>query len=109
MAKSTSDEAVLLSVQRALLGAVRAEMRAISVEQSPERIRIWVYHDGEVAEDLTQEFDSSVGRRVIGDFDHPDLGGPHVDCRFERVDVPRPLKPHGQVVFARYGDWSGAA
>ena len=63
---------VLLSLQRALLGAITPNMRAITVEWSKTYIRIWVYHDGQFTEEAVEDFDADVVTQVIADYPYPE-------------------------------------
>ena len=92
---------VLLSLQRALLGEVTPEVRAVAVAWSAERITIRVYTCGEAPAVLRDEFDASVVTQVVADFSHPEGGGPEVAVQFERCDPPAPLPDGGQLVYAR--------
>jgi hypothetical protein len=91
----------LLSVQRALLGEVTPEMRAISLELSQKVLRVTVFIDGLVDEDLVDDFDSAVITQIIADFPEPDRDDPAVEFEFIRADVPAPLEPRGRWVYFR--------
>lgn len=92
---------VLLSVHRALLGEIRPNMRAISVEWSEKNIRISVYVDGEIDEEAGDEFDAGVVTQVVADFPHPHVNDPIVDVEFIRCDAPAKLDCRGEIVYAR--------
>jgi hypothetical protein len=95
---------VLLSVQRALLGEITPNMRAISVSWSPREILIRVYIDGPIPRGLQDDFEAGMAAQVVADFVYPDQGDPAVlPCEFIRVDAPQRV-PHrdGEVfVFKR--------
>lgn len=93
---------VLLSLQRALLGQITRNMRAISVEWSTEKIMIWVYYDGTIDEDVVDDFDSNVVTQVVADFPYPDKGDPSVDYQILRYDSPQKIKGRGELVFYRW-------
>jgi hypothetical protein len=92
---------ILLSLQRALLGEVTSNMRAISVEWSTDRIKIWVYYDGPVDEDIVDDFDASAVTQVVADFPYPDKGDPKIDFEFLRCDIPQKIGNRGEFVFYR--------
>jgi hypothetical protein len=92
-----------MSVQRALLGEITPEMRAIEVEWSPERIMLRVFTEGEAGERLREDFDASAVTQVIADFAIPAEGGPHVAFEFVRCDAPERIPVRGTLVFARAG------
>ena len=93
--------AVLLSIQRALLGEITSEMRAIAADWSAEQIVIRVYTDGDTPNSIRDDFDSSVVTQVVADFPHPERGDPMVSYEFVRHDSPAPLPQWGNLVFAR--------
>ena len=76
-----------LSIQRALLGNVTSNMRAIMAEVSENDIRLFFYYDGEVHEN-DEEIVSEIETEVIADFDE--------NCNFDvniiRLDYPFPIK-----------------
>ena len=94
---------VLLSVQRALLGEITPEMRAVEVEWSPERILLRVFTEGEASEQVREDFDAAVVTQVVADFPEPDRGDPRVELEFVRCDAPDHVPVRGTLVFARAG------
>jgi len=92
-----------LSVQRALVGEITPNMRLISVEASAAEIHIWVYYDGPITEEETEDFDASVGTQVVADFPYVERGEPRVLCHFVRHDVPQRLMQvqAGRAVYGR--------
>ncbi|RTY52565.1 hypothetical protein EKL29_22720 [Pantoea sp. YU22] len=76
-----------LSIQRALLGNVTNNMRAIMAELSENYIKLFFYYDGEVHED-DEEIVSEIEAEVMADFDE--------HCNFDvsiiRLDYPSPIK-----------------
>jgi hypothetical protein len=90
----------LLSVQQALVGEVRVEMRAIEVEISPVRILIRVFTHGQASEELREEFDAGAVTQVVAHFPYPDRGDPEVEFEFVRCDRPSPIPVRGTLVFA---------
>ncbi|HZF10084.1 MAG TPA: hypothetical protein VFE33_14940 [Thermoanaerobaculia bacterium] len=95
---------VLLSVQRALLGCITADMRLISVEWSPFRIHLHVYVDGVdgiTREGAYEDFAAVAVRQIVADFPEPYPVGPQVSCTFHRCDAPQKPDFDGEVVYAR--------
>lgn len=76
---------VLLSLQRALLGAVPAQLRAVGCDWSDDEIAIHCYCNGPVAAD-TEELMQVVATEVAADF--PDHS---VRAACHRYDEPQPL------------------
>ena len=68
--ETTVRQRLLLSVQRALLGAVAAPLREVSCGWSGQKIKLRFVFDGEIHPD---HYESSqiVGSEVIGDFPAP--------------------------------------
>lgn len=95
---------VLLSVQRALVGQIAPEMRAISVEWSASSINVLVYVDSLAPLEIEENFDSIVITEITADFPYPDRGDPSVELKFIRVDPSSRISPKGELVFAR-SDW----
>jgi hypothetical protein len=94
---------VLLSLQRALVGEVTPNIRAVSVEYSEEKIRIQVYIDGEISEEAKEEFDAGVVTQVVADFPYPEKDDPSVEYEFLRIDAPGRIDYRGIVIYARKG------
>src|SRR3954469_25643840 len=92
---------VLLSLQRALLGAITPEMRAVAVQWLPNRIAIRVYTDGEPPAVVRENFDAAVVTQVASDFPFPERGDPSVESEFARCDAPTRLPDWGHLVYAR--------
>jgi hypothetical protein len=99
---------VLLSVQRALLGEITPEMRAITVAWSPAEIRLRVFVDGPVSDAAMADFDASAVTQVVAEFSYPERGNPRVEFEFVRIDPPAPVPAVGTFVFARAGTGSRA-
>jgi hypothetical protein len=100
---------VLLSVQRALLGEITPEMRAVEVEWSPERILLRVFTEGEASEEVREDFDASAVTQVVADFPEPDRDDPRVEFEFVRCDSPARIPVRGTLVFSRAGVGADAA
>jgi hypothetical protein len=100
---------VLLSVQRALLGEITPEMRAVEVEWSPECILLRVFTEGEANDKLQEEFDASAVTQIVADFPEPDRNDPRVEFDFIRCDAPARIPVRGVLVFCRAGVGADAA
>ncbi len=92
----------LLSIQRALLGEISSEMKAISVTISNALIKLRVYYEGVITEDLTEEFDASVITELVSDFPEPKPDGndpviefEFLNCKFSSESV------NGELVYLR--------
>jgi hypothetical protein len=94
---------VLLSLQRALIGEITPQMRAIEVEWSPRTIILRVFVDGDASAELQEAFDAAVGTQIVADFPAPNQGDPTFTIEFRRVDHPTPVPTRGTLVFARSG------
>ena len=90
---------VLLSLQRALLGAVTPNMRAICVGWDEKLIRIRAIYDGEIDDEDRERF-SEVGTKVIADFSAPMA----IEEECVRLDPPERLVSLGlkEWVYWRY-------
>ena len=75
---------VLLSVQRALLGAVPSNLRGVACSWDDKLITLRFIFDGPIDEDQEQEM-YAVGADVISDFDAA------IDEQVMRVDSPQGL------------------
>lgn len=86
-----------LSIQRALLGAITPNIRAIFAELIEQNIQIYFYYDGKIQVD-DEENASSITSEVIADFDDEfDL-----DLIIKRIDYPTDIvHPDGICVFYR--------
>lgn len=91
----------LVSAQRALLGAISCNMRAISLELLEQTIVLTVYHDGTMEEDEIEDFDADVVTSVVADFPGFDASDPEIKYRFIRLDAPAKIEYKGQLVFQR--------
>jgi hypothetical protein len=94
---------VLLTAQRALLGAIAPEMRAVTVEWSPAEVCLRVYVDGPVSEQFREDFDAGPVTEMVAEFAYPDRGDPRVTFEIHRADAPTLLDVRGIPVFARAG------
>lgn len=75
-----------LSIQRALLGNITYNIRAIIAELGEDDIQLFFYYDGEIQED-DEENASEIGTEVIADFDD----GYNIDVNVRRLDYPKPI------------------
>jgi hypothetical protein len=92
---------VLLSIQRALLGAITPNMRAITTEYSEKQVHIKVYIDGQIENDEENEFDEDVITQIIADFPNFDKSDPFITSEFIRADCPEKISYNGVVVYLR--------
>lgn len=76
-------------------------MRAISVESSKGRVKIWVYHDGPVPKNIVDDFDASVVSQIVADFPYPERIDPLIEFEFARCDFLEKLVSRGELVFLR--------
>ena len=87
---------VLLSVQKALLGAISSQLRAVTVSWDMHRIDMYFIYDGELSED-DRESAECAATEVLANF--PD---DHVEAHYVRCDVPDRTPALGMhVVFRR--------
>lgn len=88
--------AVLLSLQRALLGGVSARLRAVTVQFDAVSTEVRAFYDGAVT-DEDREAMSCVETEVIADFSESD----EVSVECFRLDAPCAVPPPGKLVFQR--------
>jgi hypothetical protein len=96
---------LIMSLQRALIGEVRAELRAASIQADPFRklIKLRFEYDGEPSEE-GQECGSRAATEVIADFPEPwDLEEEHV-----ARPAPRKCEPLEHLVYLRHEGGAGA-
>lgn len=94
-----TDELVLLSLQRALLGVVTPELRGVTVGRDGELVRVRFLVDGPVGAGLTEGSDEAEAMLLA------DLGPPvRTAFELERYDVPGPLAERelSRWVYLRY-------
>jgi hypothetical protein len=87
--------ALLLSVQRALLGAVPHNLRAVTCDWEGTEIKLRFVFDGEIA-DESQETAWIVGTEVIADFPAPWT----ISEDIVRLDHPHGLRPGALALWA---------
>lgn len=76
-----------LSIQRALLGNVTTNMRAITAGLNEFDISLFFYYDGEINEN-DEETASEIETEVMADFDDHY----NIDVNLIRLDYPEPIK-----------------
>jgi hypothetical protein len=87
--------AVLLSLQRALLGAVPSSLRGVACGWDDERITLRYIFDGPINKDDEQDM-YVVGTEVVADFN----GLATIDEQILRVDRPQSLDGHALKAWA---------
>lgn len=86
-----------LSMQRALLGNVTSNIRAIIAELKLNDIQLFFYYDGKIQED-DEETASEIGTEVIADFSEEC----NLDVNLSRIDYPQPINhANGLCVYLR--------
>lgn len=97
--QASRDDVVLakLSAQRAFLGEIRKEFRAITISLEDKAIEVLVYVDGEIAEEY-KALSSIIEAEMTADFD-ADYG---VRVNFVRSDFPGMISDFGLWVFQRH-------
>jgi hypothetical protein len=87
---------VLLSVQRALLGVVTPELRAVVVDLDDARQVLYIrfYYHGEVSEDLIELWNCAITEVDLG----PDY---FFDEGIERLDYPNKIPFRGRYAYLR--------
>lgn len=86
-----------LSIQRALLGNITHNIRAIVAELKRDDIQLFFYYDGQIKED-DEETASEIGAEVIADFSE----GCNLDVNISRIDYPQPINhANGLCVYLR--------
>lgn len=76
---------LLLSIQRALLGRVTPNIRAVTAGIDESTITLRWLVDGEITDDLEDDL-SAVGAEVVADFESHRIAE-----EFLRCDAPRPM------------------
>lgn len=86
-----------LSVQRALLGNLAPNIRAVVAKLSGKNIGLLFYFEGPVGDD-DEELVSVIETEVIADFDENFI----VDTTIQRLDYPQPINnTNGLLVYLR--------
>lgn len=86
----------LLSTQKALLGVVTPELRAVVVDIDHEKNILYIrfYYHGEVSEDLIELWSCAITEVDVG----PDC---FFDEGIERLDYPNPIPARGRFAYRR--------
>ncbi|WP_241597610.1 hypothetical protein [Rosenbergiella epipactidis] len=86
-----------LSIQRALLGNITHNVRAIVAELKQDDIQLFFYYDDEVQEN-DEETASEIGTEIIADFGD----NCNIDVNVRRLDYPEPINhTNGVCVYLR--------
>lgn len=97
MAVADLNSYLRLSVQRALLGNLAPNIRAVVAKLSGKNIGLFIYFDGQVGDD-DDELVSVIETEVIADFDEDFI----VDTTIQRLDFPQPINnTNGLLVYLR--------
>lgn len=86
-----------LSIQRALLGAVSARLRAVVFSIDDRNINVRFYYDGLISKDDIESA-SCVETEILADYEPEDTI--LVNC--VRLDSPSPINDDGVWVYQRY-------
>jgi hypothetical protein len=87
MADTADRVSIILSVNRALLGAVSSSLRSVQVEWNEKEIDLYCYFDGLISEDAAEDM-SVVAAEVAADFP-----GHTVNDHCIRIDFPQKIIP----------------
>lgn len=85
----------ILSMNRALLGAVFPGLRAAQIKRDEKKILIYFYHHGEISEE-DRESAECAATEAIADFPEHTL-----EVNILRWDYPKPIPAEGDLVFKR--------
>ncbi len=91
-----------LSLQRALVGEITPEVRAVAVDVNMRQIIVRVYHNGSASDELFDDLDASMSE-VYADFPGDGSEAIEVSLRLLRSDEPDPIPMLGLPIFARKG------
>jgi hypothetical protein len=94
---------ILLSVQRALVGELTREMRAVEVVLTTTRAVVRVFTEGELSAKLREDFDAGAIAQVVADFPYLGERHPQIECEFVRCDFPDKVPVEGILVHALAG------
>ncbi len=98
MKSSTSLVSIFCSVQKALLGNVTPNLRAVYVLVEDGICGIIFYYDHPLSED-EEELASLADTEFIADFPSPEY---KTSCTIEVIPYPTPIPKHGYCVYERY-------
>jgi hypothetical protein len=85
-----------LSIQRALLGEVSPQLRAVVFSIEAQSVNIRFYFDGEISEE-DKESVSCIETEILADYDPEDV----VTANSIRIDSPDPINDEGVYVYKR--------
>ena len=78
---------VMLSLQKALIGAITPHLRAVNIAWDMHRIDIYFIYDGEISED-DQEESECAATEVLANFPDDSIETHHIRCDFpNRIPV----------------------
>ena len=78
----------MFSVQRALVGEVTRDIRAIDVVIAARRVSLRVSTEGEPSAKSREDLDAGAVTQVVADFPCPDGRDPEIAYEFVRCDFP---------------------
>ena len=86
----------LLAIQRALLGLVTPELRAIIVDVQEQLLYMRFYYDQVVLQEILESWEYAITRSIA------DLGSDYLfDAKIERLDFPQEIPFRGRYAFLR--------
>ena len=87
----------MLAVQKALLGVVTPELRAVVVDYSNQAQNLYIrfYYDGEVPHELIKTWESAATEACA------DLGDCALDSAVVRIDFPNEYPFRGRLAYLR--------
>ena len=93
------------SLVRALLGEITGNMRAISIENTSNLLKVWVYTYAEATSEEKEEFDASVMTQIVSDYpDHCIAKELSVEFEFLSPIQGERIEPNGRYLFLRNED-----
>lgn len=96
--QSIDDGYGLLSAQRALLGSVTSNLRAvtIAINNNKKIVKVCFFYDGEISEEDFDTANTAI-TEIISDFP-PEY---ELEEHIERIDYPNPISINGRIAFRR--------
>lgn len=88
----------LCSIQRALLGKVTPNLRAVCLVLSDEKKHLFFYYNTPPSEE-EEELASLADTEFISDFPSPDY---QTDCTISVIPYPKKMPENGYYVYLRY-------
>lgn len=98
MCATNSLSNVFCSIQRALLGNVTPNLRAVYIRLENETYGLVFFYDKELSEE-EEELASLTDTEFIADFPSPDY---KTSCAIEILPYPKPIPKKGYCVYERY-------